>query len=175
MNVMQRLSAGLRKKKRTPARMTATHRLITRDSCVFLLSNFEFIKSRLLCTYMTEETKHHSSSCTNRKSAPVSSLCLNGYSLVHYWEWTNRCDEHLQWLMMMDKDVHYRQGWPHALTDIQSVPLPSMPPPLFFPSHQCVKAASSSLCHSPSFTHTVPLLLIQCYVEVMCSKEPILQ
>lgn len=133
MNVMQRLSAGLRKKKTTPARMTATHRLITRDSCVFLLSNFEFIKSRPLCTYMTEETKHHSSSCTNRKSAPVSSLCLHGYSLVHYWEWTNRCDEHLQWLMMMDKDVHYRQGWPHALTDIQSVPLPSMPPHTFFP------------------------------------------
>ena len=46
-----------------------------------------------------------------------------------------------QQLMMMDKDADYRQGWLHALTDIQAVPLyfhRSLP---FFSSHQCDKAA----------------------------------
>lgn len=60
---------------------------------------------------------------------------------------------------MMDKDVDYGQGWLHALTDCQSVPLSSrsLPPFLFLPS----MCQSSMIIILPSLslpvlcTHTV--------------------
>lgn len=108
---MQRSSAGL-SRKRTLGYWSFNYADVT-DSCVFLHFKFYCLKSPV--------------------SARIGGLllCLPFISMgiafcVSVGGQT--CDEHLQWLMMMDKDVDYRQGWLHALTGILSVPL-------FF--HQC--------------------------------------
>lgn len=108
------------RRKVTPVWVKVSHRLI----CQAWSDSWGFSLSSSLCTKKVVDW----CAATVLHVLHASSLCLHGYSLVHFCGWTNGWDEqHLQSLMMMDKDVDYRQGWQHALTDIQSVPLLSHP------------------------------------------------
>lgn len=107
------------RRKMTPVWVKVSHRLISQTLLLGVFTLQQFLCLKKIVDWCVATLLH---------VLHVSSLCLHGYSLVHFCGWTNRWDEqHLQSLMMMDKDVDYRQGWLHALTHIQSVPLLSHP------------------------------------------------